>query len=743
MKFFKNYINKPLQVILSLAMVIVFAFLPASSLLADGETAVIRMGQTWQGVIDHGGTATFDFRQYAWFPNDWNCQGSSMQDASSQTGSGLVMATTNWVDPLGNLIEKAAVQWSTSSDYNDIIGDMVQVPMTNYVRWDIPLNYTIQPEDEEIENKQVDAWGEADATKMVGTSDQVVEVTTKNELGVEIHRKVFAWAQEHHDNYIVCDITLTNKSGKTLTDFWFGTHHNSYYNRKAATGNPGVTLSASTAISWQHYYGGRPGDSLRISYGYSADDITTGNRDDMALPIYDQDGRLWYHEMQFYATLHASKAPYTNDADDEDDFLQPKVTDVYSRPLIGLTEVYARPSANRPEMYDYIAGRSWEINPMEGAFEGTYHQANNDEFGNPDWAGSLPGMGFTSTFHGRYMNYGPYPEFKDGEKLRLIIATGFGELGIKQAKAIGEEWKAGTLEKPPGIPDQNTGYFPSNFEFGSTDQIDINKNIWYSTVVDSIHRLVSMAKWNYEHNWMVPQAPQPPHMYVQGTGEGTEIRWSAEDAEAQSDFYGYRIMRRIGAQDTVFYEEIARFTADQLTSETIEIGDQTLTGYKYIDTDVLWGADYYYYVQSGVKVSASDANAYPTTRGKVIWSGRVWSTSRLRVSPERSAGEQLSEIRIVPNPYYLDDEKLQGYGLESNDPRLLMFFNLPPVVTIRIFSESGDMVKTIEHAPISKSGLFSWDMLTDNQQAIASGVYIAVFETPEGGVAYQKFIIVR
>ena len=74
---------------------------------------------------------------------------------------------------------------------------------------------------------------------------------------------------------------------------------------------------------------------------------------------------------------------------------------------------------------------------------------------------------------------------------------------------------------------------------------------------------------------------------------------------------------------------------------------------------------------------------------------------------------------------------------------MLLFFNLPAVVTIKIFTESGDLVKTINHDSPELAGSLRWNMITDTQQAISSGVYIAVFEKPNGEVAYQKFVVVR
>jgi len=101
----------------------------------------------------------------------------------------------------------------------------------------------------------------------------------------------------------------------------------------------------------------------------------------------------------------------------------------------------------------------------------------------------------------------------------------------------------------------------------------------------------------------------------------------------------------------------------------------------------------------------------------------------------------MTKIRIAPNPYNINDPLLQTYGF--TDSRGIIFFNLPPKVTIKIYTENGDLVQTLEHDSPQKAGSLTWDMITASQQVISSGVYIAVFQKPEGDISYQKFVVVR
>jgi hypothetical protein len=206
--------------------------------------------------------------------------------------------------------------------------------------------------------------------------------------------------------------------------------------------------------------------------------------------------------------------------------------------------------------------------------------------------------------------------------------------------------------------------------------------------------------------------------------------WSDFEAEAMDGFAGYRIMRRIGREDTVFFDQVHRTTADDLAAE-----------HTWTDHQLLFGASYYYYVQAGRRIADNDLNAHPSSRGKTVWSGRLFNPTNISVEPPRPPQDDLSKIRIAPNPYNIRDPLLPDYGWEGE--RGILFFNLPTRVTIKIFTEAGDLVKTIIHNPLINVGSLKWDLLTDSQQVVASGVYIAAFQKPGGEVAFQKFIIVR
>jgi hypothetical protein len=114
----------------------------------------------------------------------------------------------------------------------------------------------------------------------------------------------------------------------------------------------------------------------------------------------------------------------------------------------------------------------------------------------------------------------------------------------------------------------------------------------------------------------------------------------------------------------------------------------------------------------------------------------------------------LEEIRIVPNPFDIRARSLQ-FGLTPGATDRIAFYGLPPECIIRIFTERGDLIKTIVHDDGSGDEL--WNSLTESNQLVVSGVYIVHFEVTKdvfdqdsgellikkGKTAFRKLIVIR
>jgi len=128
------------------------------------------------------------------------------------------------------------------------------------------------------------------------------------------------------------------------------------------------------------------------------------------------------------------------------------------------------------------------------------------------------------------------------------------------------------------------------------------------------------------------------------------------------------------------------------------------------------------------------------------------------VYPGVSAADSswVGEPSVYPNPYR-GQALWDGYG--SRD-RMIWFQNLPSSAEIRIFTLAGDLVEIIQHDsgyrgediknidsnkdPLMSGGEHAWDLISQYDQAIASGLYLfTVRDNSSKRIKEGKFLIIK
>lgn len=707
--------------ILCMALLLMIVLFDSEAAFSQAQYTLIKVGRFWASASDGGSNQPVSWTA-GWFPADYNVIGNTMRWGECFTGGQIWLAAKNYS------YEGSVVPYSLFVAYPpDIPEGMIIDSLSSATRYGYETSI--------VNGKDVtyDWYDDIDPSMMVGNSDQTVTYTTGYGNGVELKRTILAFSNQNHDDYIITYLEFTHKGDQTLNDFVIFMKQQESGTQRANGRNPSPSSDEEwkSQTQWLHYYGARPGDSLRIFYTYMADDPLVAG-DMMGGPVVSQDGRLIESGFEWWAILHASEQPYVGDKSASvNDPLQPKVTFTMTEQIYAIETPSGLPNDGLGEDWQpLLEGKFGKDQPLPGAYDNTFHRINSDEVGDPDFTAIGEGHGHNGAFPARYVVFGPYT-FEPGQSLRIAYASGESGIGLKTMKEVGKKWVEGTLEDPPGIPDVRTGFLPSNFAFPTdATEIDKKKDRWISTGIDSLHRAAYAAQWNYDHNYMVPMSPPPPSVEVSGYGGYVEIKWSDPEAEALSNFAGYRVLRKISNLDTFFFEIVHTTDSNDLATEHV-----------FEDSSVLFGASYYYYVQAAVQVAENDMDALPQNRGKLVYSGRVYNPTTQWINPPREPGSTLDEIRMVPNPYNINDLLLEDYGW--TDQRGILFFNLPTKVTIKICTENGDLVQTIEHDSPIGAGSLAWDMLTSNQQVIASGIYIVIFEKPDGEVSFQKLVVTR
>lgn len=138
-----------------------------------------------------------------------------------------------------------------------------------------------------------------------------------------------------------------------------------------------------------------------------------------------------------------------------------------------------------------------------------------------------------------------------------------------------------------------------------------------------------------------------------------------------------------------------------------------------------------------------DSSNYPTVGDRYALSFKrpFWVTDTIRFSTALTeeidfVAEDLTmdSIKVVPNPY-VGTNSMEGSVRNKfiNQPRQIMFTHLPAECTIRIFTSSGVLIKTIEVSNLASNGAAYWDLLTEENLEIAAGMYIYHVESNSDG----------
>ena len=539
--------------------------------------------------------------------------------------------------------------------------------------------------------------------------DRKIVNTVRTPIGISMTRNIYAFSQKYHDNYFIVEYILENTGNtdedddielpnQTIKDLYLGWLDH-YANREAA-------WYARSQHSWGKYLwvvkrgddydqwlsGDTQADSMRCTWAWLGQVDGLG-WDNIGAPWTTGNGRLTNAQHIGMIYLHADTGP-----DDPAD--NPNL------PVMGWTGNDTHPaSANNGTnmggmrtLWEMFAGVALPSNGQYGGYDsmddrvGLYPEKLTDEGGASAMAG-----------------FGPYT-LEPGQSVRMVVAEGVNGINRQLCESIGRNWLLGSA--PFDLPDG-----------GTTNDRDEYKNNWVYTGKDSIQQTFSRARKVFEAELAIPQPPPPPKQFeISSGGNRIRLTWEDPDGGYGLDFEGFKIYRAVGKPDTT-YEEI--FSC--MIPDTVHLFD---------DTTPVRGFSYYYSIVSLNNGTNNQTGLNP--KGPLM-SSRFYTQTTLPAYLRRPANDDLQAIRIVPNPYHIGSRQIQ-YGTEEDKDKI-MFLNIPGNCKIRIFTERGDLIKSINH--IDGSGDEAWNSVTKGRQIIVSGIYIAHIETPEGRSIQKKFLIIR
>ncbi|MBN2354625.1 fibronectin [candidate division KSB1 bacterium] len=564
--------------------------------------------------------------------------------------------------------------------------------------------------------------------------DRIVENVVNTSMGLTITRRIMAFSQQYHSSYMIREYTYTNTGNTNYDDdieldqplkgvrIGFGIRYSVCREGSYAIGGEQSWGKFSWVTKRGETYAQHAGERITeadpivdwIRCGFEwAGQKNENAFDNVGGPWVQGTGRLRAPQHAGVAVLHVDKSA----TDKSDDVEQPLVLGWHAGDTYpGITDQSQSSIPNMTLAYQFISGSPYRGLGGNERFDEKYMATK------PDPSTVHQDGGGTNV----WICYGPW-DLEIGESITIVEAEAVNGLDHVTCEEIGKRWLKAHLDPadkgPFTLPDGST----------TTDK-NVYKNTWVYTGKDSIIMMFGRAKRAFDAGYQIPQPPlPPPSVYVNSGGDRINISWIPSLSENEAGFAGYKVFRAVGKTDTT-YEEIY---------------DGGPGIYSFDDTDATRGQSYYYYVvayNDGSNNTSGESN--PTGQ---LMSSRFYTQTTEPAYLRRAAGSSLDSIRVVPNPYNIKARDLQYIG----EPDKIMFLNIPGHCIIRIYSERGDLVQTIEHE--NGSGDEAWNSVTSSRQVVVSGIYIAHFEVTQdqvdeetervlykkGDSAYRKFVIIR
>ena len=146
----------------------------------------------------------------------------------------------------------------------------------------------------------------------------------------------------------------------------------------------------------------------------------------------------------------------------------------------------------------------------------------------------------------------------------------------------------------------------------------------------------------------------------------------------------------------------------------------------------------------GIDPKSGDIYYIATTRPFSEEDKYQFITNASLINNEQAINE-LDNISVVPNPYVVTNvlEPLDRQNPRDRGPRRVYFNHLPKDCTIRIYTITGELVKTLVHHSSMDDGKEFWDLTTDDNFPISYGVYLFHVDAEDLGESIGRFAVIK
>lgn len=245
--------------------------------------------------------------------------------------------------------------------------------------------------------------------------------------------------------------------------------------------------------------------------------------------------------------------------------------------------------------------------------------------------------------------------------------------------------------------------------------------------LDSLRNTIARAQILFDNNFQLASVPPPSpevDIIVVPKDQSITLSWDPIDLTWVDPISGITEISefRIYRADRSFigpYEFIRRIRPGRETDRT-RFFDIDLNKWVYEDQSISLGVGYYYTVTS---LDAEGDESWYTNRNEEA----VFAAS--------DAAPDALNVTVFPNPF----REISGFPTQGSE-NSIVWTKLPGRCTIRIYTSSGEIVKTIEHDN-PDLGEEVWDQLTDARLQVAPGIYFWTVASNVGNAKGTLLII--
>ncbi len=554
-------------------------------------------------------------------------------------------------------------------------------------------------------------------------------------LGLQVHQESYAWNFPFTNSFVILSYTIHNVSGDTLDDMYVGLWtdnvvRNTNYVRPGATGYFAYCGGGYDSLARMMYtFEGNPspGNTPANSYvGFSILGATPFPVDSSQGIFVDSLGDLC-RQTFFNAWIFRNSQGVQALFSPTDDFNSSQYLSRYTR----LTQSIPQATIN-----------NMRIQPAN----------------------------YTTM-----LSTGPWHALAPGDSVQVVFAVVCAE-------------KAGTQWEGLDNPDQRANLY-ANLAWAQRcyNGEDINGNDRLDPGEDIVARVPGGLIYGSDGKltrYVLPTPPPQPRVHAEVDNQRATIYWdrSAEVAldpiSGKKDFEGYRVYRSKAGAD--FLSNQSLLLSIPMVGDFDRTDDSIgyNTGFKSILIDssasyrgMVFSGDttHYFYQFPPKSADVSQLNGWQYVYGVSAYdqgdpSNNLNSLESAMktvsiISGTTPTSDASKEIGVYPNPYY-SKAYWDGNGERF---RKIYFYNLPANATITVYTLAGDVVARMDHnstnsgtdirwfqqfsssqTPQFSGGEHAWDLISKNDQAIATGLYLfTVKDNNTGTIKRGKFLVIK